>query len=151
MIGCNEDPCGLDCHAHLKRFLPRHSYLSNQFIASTRRNPVLLRLLNAIYHKEIDFQNDRINQTTGPYFFRSAIRSKKEIHLLETELVFPYNKWRSNYRKESPNKCLDPSTNIPVHDCLEKHYPNALAIQHFDLGGSWIPKHLRKIDHGLKR
>lgn len=151
-IGCNEDPCGLDCKGAGGK-----PYLTNSFFAATWRHPVLRRALKDILDDKVDLSSKFINRTTGPYFLRKCIRGdgkKDGVHLLPTQAVFPFLVNGSEYRKAEPNGCLvkgsgskppesEPDA-IPVgkdtwyiRDCLARKYPESLAVYNSGLGGSW--------------
>lgn len=151
-IGCNEDPCGLECKGAGGK-----PYLTNSFFAATWRHPVLRRALKDILDDKVDLSSKFINRTTGPYFLRKCIRGdgkKDGVHLLPTQAVFPFLVNGSEYRKAEPNGCLVKGSGskppeseldaIPVgkdtwyiRDCLARKYRESLAVYNSGLGGSW--------------
>lgn len=140
-IGCNEDPCGLQCKSSKKR------YLSNGFFASVPKHTILKRVIDKILdERSIDYNINTINKTTGPYLLRSCVTHRDDIGLLRTEHMYPFMVNDSRYRKARPNKCLSSNTkgirvdNKALYfekDCLKTHYPKALAIYNSGLGGTW--------------
>lgn len=131
MIVANEDPCGLKCvGAH------EMTYMSNGFFACVPGSQILKRLLNYDVLENIDFGNVHINQETGPYFFRSGMQSKDNIHVIPTEKIYPFMINDSEYRKGTPNQCIQADETL-VHDCLSKIFPESLAVYQSGFGGSW--------------
>jgi LmbE family N-acetylglucosaminyl deacetylase len=130
LIVANEDPCGLKCKgSHGKH------YMSNGFFAAVPGCSILKRLLNYDVLESVDYEEVRINQTTGPYFFRSAFKSSDKIHVIPTEKIYPFMVNDSEYRKGQPNQCVQDEK--VLHDCLHKKYPKSLAVYHSGFGGSW--------------
>jgi mannosyltransferase OCH1-like enzyme len=130
LIVANEDPCKLKCvGANDKK------YMSNGFFACIPGCPTLKRLLNYDSLESIDFENVHINQTTGPYYFRSLMESKDKIFVIDTEKIYPFMVNDSKYRKAKENNCV--TEGKVIHDCLKKKYPDSLAIYHSGFGGSW--------------
>lgn len=131
LIVANEDPCKLNCvGAEGKK------YMSNGFFASVPGCIILKRLLNYDVLENIDFSNVRINQTTGPYFFRSAMKLRDSIHVINTEKIYPFMVNDSEYRKGQPNGCITAGDKL-LHDCLHKKYKKSLTVYHSGFGGSW--------------
>jgi hypothetical protein len=97
---------------------------------------VLKRLLHPATLEEIDFYNVRINQETGPYLFRKGIKAKDNVHVIETEKIYPFMVNDSEYRPAQPNQCITADDKL-LHDCLKKKYPKSLAVYHSGFGGSW--------------
>ena len=127
LIVANEDPCELDCKGNNNK-----KYLSNGFFAARPGTQILKRLLNYDILEKIDWDNIRINQTTGPYFFRSAIKLKDDVLIIPTEKIYPFMVNDSDYRKAKPNKCSD-----NMNNCIKENYPRSLAVYHSGFGGSW--------------
>ena len=82
-VGANEDPCGLRCQDDGK------FYLSNGFFAAVPRHPILARLVDLDFLENINFQDDNINHTTGPFALRAAIKNPKQVKLLPTMEIYP--------------------------------------------------------------
>jgi hypothetical protein len=150
-IGCNEDPCDLDCVGAGGK-----KYLSNSFIATTGNHlsTVMERLLNDTTLGEIDLDNPNLNQTTGPYYLRTGILDPvaDKVALLKTEEIYPFPMTGSVLRPAEPNPFLlrEPSDNsietLPgvwlQKDALQilqaQNRPvMPLAIYHVGLGGTW--------------
>ena len=130
LIVANEDPCGLKCKGGSGH------YVSNGFFACVPGCIVLKRLLHPATLKEIDFYNVRINQETGPYFFRKGIKPKDKVHVIQTEKIYPFMVNDSEYRPAQPNQCITGDDKL-LHDCLKKKYPKSLAVYQSGFGGSW--------------
>lgn len=131
LIVANEDPCKLECVGSDEK-----SYMSNGFFACIPGCSILKRLLNYDTLESIDFDSVYINRTTGPYFFRSAMRQRDKILVLDTELIYPFMVNNSEYRKAEPNQCITVGDKL-LHNCLEKKYKNSLTVYHSGFGGSW--------------
>lgn len=131
IIVANEDPCGLECKGTNGK-----GYMSNGFFACIPGCVVLKRLLHPETQKYIDFENVRINQETGPYFFRLGIKAHDSVHVIPTEKIYPFMVNDSEYRPAQPNKCVG-ADNAVVRDCLATKYKNSLAVYHSGFGGSW--------------
>jgi mannosyltransferase OCH1-like enzyme len=131
LLVANEDPCKLKCvGANNKK------YMSNGFFACIPGCPTLKRLLNYDALERIDYTNVHINQTTGPYYFRSMMESKDKIHVIDTEKIYPFMINSSKYRAAQPNGCIIADDKV-LHDCLHKKYSSSLAVYHSGFGGSW--------------
>jgi mannosyltransferase OCH1-like enzyme len=131
LIVANEDPCDLNCKGNQNK-----KYLSNAFFAARPGSEILKRLLNYDVLSEIDWDSVYINRTTGPYFFRSAIKDKDDVLVIPTEKIYPFMVNESDYRKAKSNECVKPDNTI-LHNCLNKKYPSSLAVYHSGFGGSW--------------
>ena len=131
LIVANEDPCDLNCKGNKNK-----KYLSNAFFAARPGTEILKRLLNYDVLAEIDFDSVYINRTTGPYFFRSAIKDKDDVLVIPTEKIYPFMVNESEYRKAESNECIKPDNTI-LHNCLKEKYPRSLAVYHSGFGGSW--------------
>ena len=77
-----------------------------------------------------------INRTTGPYYFRSGMKTGDKIHVVDTEKIYPFMVNDSEYRPGEPNQCVTEGDKL-VHDCLHKKYPGSLAVYQSGFGGSW--------------
>jgi hypothetical protein len=151
-VGCNEDPCGLECKGANDML-----YLTNSFFAAVQWSKVLERLIADDRLGAIDYNSQYINRTTGPYYLRTGILDAKKdgVLLLETEEMFPFNVNATEYREVHPNTCLSP-TEIPdsinakpgvwlKKNCLAPTraamtaagQKPPLAIYHSGLGGTW--------------
>ena len=131
LIVANEDPCKLKCvGAEGKK------YMSNGFFACIPGCPILKRLLNYDVLESIDFDSVFINRTTGSYFFRSAMKPRDSIHVIDTELIYPFMVNESAYRAAKTNECITSGDKL-LHDCLVKKYPKSLAVYQSGFGGSW--------------
>lgn len=156
-IGCNEDPCKLECVGAPDTSGVPQKYLTNSFFAAVQHSPVLERLLADDELAKIDLTSEYINRTTGPYYLRKGIVDSEDepIFLFETEEIFPFNVNASAYREVHPNICLSPAE-IPdslqakdgvwlKKDCLgplraapaPPGQKKPLAIYHSGLGGTW--------------
>jgi len=159
-IGCNEDPCGLECRSESHGL-----YLTNSFFAAKPGSEVLTRLLDPATLSAIDLNSEFINRTTGPYYLRKGIVDPQADHvvLIDTWKMYPFNKQATPYRPEIPNVCLKiaPSNTEPGFvriantgsylriNCIKYLTDNAatltniqqhgvpLAIYHSGLGGTW--------------
>ena len=143
-IGCNEDPCGLECVG-----AKGEKYLTNSFFAATWRHPVTRRAMRYVLDGDVDLKSKYINRTTGPYFLRKCIRrdgASDRVYLFPTEKVFPFLVNGSEYRPAEKNQCLGAQqpgaiqvkpTVWMIKDCLASKYPGALAVYNSGLGGSW--------------
>jgi len=130
IIVANEDPCGLKCKGG------RGHYISNGFFACVPGCIVLTRLLHPATLGEIDFYNVRINQETGPYFFRKGIKPRDNVLVIDTEKIYPFMVNDSEYRPAQPNQCITKDDKL-IKNCLETKYPKSLAVYHSGFGGSW--------------
>jgi hypothetical protein len=130
LIGANEDPCGLKCKGGSGH------YISNGFFACVPGCMILKRLLHPVTLDKIDFYNVRINQETGPYFFRKGIKPRDNVHIINTEKIYPFMVNDSEYRPAQPNQCITGDDKL-LHDCLKKKYPKSLAVYQSGFGGSW--------------
>jgi len=130
LIVANEDPCGLKCKGG-----PGH-YVSNGFFACIPGCINLKRLLHPASLNDIDFYNVRINQETGPYFFRKGIRTRDKVHVIDTDKIYPFMVNDSEYRPGEINQCISEDDKL-IHDCLKKKYPKSLAVYQSGFGGSW--------------
>jgi len=130
LITANEDPCGLKCKGESGH------YISNGFFACVPGCICLKRLLHPVTLKEIDFYNVRINTETGPYFFRKGIKPRDNVHIIDTEKIYPFMVNDSEYRPAQPNQCITGDDKL-LHDCLKKKYPKSLAVYQSGFGGSW--------------
>jgi len=131
LVVANEDPCKLDCKGAGGK-----PYMSNGFFACVPGCVNLKRLLNYDVLENVDFDSQYINQTTGPYFFRSALSPRDDIVVLDTELIYPFMVNDSEYRKGQPNGCITTGDKL-LHNCLEKKYKHSLTVYHSGFGGSW--------------
>jgi hypothetical protein len=149
-IGCNEDPCELECKGGNGK-----KYLSNSFFAASTMSDVLARILDDNVLAEIDLEDQNINQTTGPYFLRTAIVNPVEdrVKMLKTEEIYPFPMSGST-RPAEPNPYLlraplpnDASIQVnstmwlqknALEDLRTKGRPiQPLALYHVGLGGTW--------------
>jgi hypothetical protein len=110
--------------------------MSNGFFACIPGCIPLKRLLHTATLEEIDFDNVKINQTTGPYFFRSGIKPRDNVHVIPTSKIYPFMVNDSEYRKGAPNQCITGDEKL-LHNCLTEKYPDSLAVYHSGFGGSW--------------
>jgi LmbE family N-acetylglucosaminyl deacetylase len=131
LIVANEDPCGLECNNGDGK-----KYMSNGFFACVPGCINLKRLLHPETLKYIDFENVRINQETGPYFFRLGMKPRDRIYVIHTEKIYPFMVNDSEYRKGQANQCITADDKL-LHDCLSKKYKKSLAVYHSGFGGSW--------------
>lgn len=159
-IGCNEDPCKLECAGAQDANGVPQKYLTNSFFAAIQHSPVLERLLADAELEKIDMASQYVNRTTGPYYLRKGIVDSEDepIFLFETEEIFPFNVNASAYREAHPNTCLSaeevensihaPRRDDPniwlKRDCLDPlrtatpaGQKKPIAIYHSGLGGSW--------------
>ena len=102
-IGANEDPCDLDCEGGNGK-----KYLTNSFFATNKYNGVLERLLDFGRLDAIDFENQYINQTTGPYYLRSGIEDPKadKVFLFKSDQIFPFREQETRYQPAVRDVCL---------------------------------------------
>jgi hypothetical protein len=149
-IGCNEDPCELECKGGNGK-----KYLSNSFFAASKMSDVLARILDDDVLAEIDLEDENINQTTGPYYLRTAIVNPVEdrVKMLKTEEIYPFPMSGST-RPAEPNPYLlkaelpnDASVQVNPTMWLQKNAledlrtkgraVQPLALYHVGLGGTW--------------
>jgi hypothetical protein len=130
IIVANEDPCELNCKGG------NGKYISNGFFACVPGCIVLKRLLHPSTLQEIDFDSTYINQETGPYFFRKGIKPRDNVHVIDTEKIYPFMVNDSEYRAAQPNKCITADDKL-IKKCLQTKYPKSLAVYHSGFGGSW--------------
>ena len=130
LITANEDPCGLKCKGGSGH------YISNGFFACVPGCICLKRLLHPVTLEDIDFYNVRINTETGPYLFRKGIKPRDNVHIIDTEKIYPFMVNDSEYRPAQPNQCITKDDKL-LHDCLKKKYPKSLAVYQSGFGGSW--------------
>lgn len=142
-ITANEDPCGLKCN------VDGMLYMSNSFFGNTIRHPILKNLLQEIVKNKIDFKNDVVSATTGPYFFRSGFENHP-VFLFKTKHIYPFMVYtvdENRSEEDSTHKCVldKPAKNaIKVKDvyvmknCQKRMYPKSLAVFHNGFGASWI-------------
>jgi hypothetical protein len=131
IIVANEDPCGLKCNGKAGH------YISNGFFACVPGCIVLKRLLHPETLDEIDFYNVLVNQETGPYFFRKGIKPRDNVHVIDTEKIYPFMVNDSKYRPAQINQCIN-QDDVIIQNCLSKKYPKSLALYQSGFGGSWI-------------
>jgi hypothetical protein len=148
-IGCNEDPCELECvGAEGKK------YLSNSFFATMQWSPVLERLLKDEELGKIDLDSPAINQTTGPYYLRTGIVDPvaDKVFLFKSEEIYPFPMSGSVQRPPEPNPFLlrevsENSIETTPGMWLQKgalqllqsqgRPIKPLALYHVGLGGTW--------------
>ena len=147
-IGCNEDPCELECGANGKK------YLSNSFIATMKGSPVMERLLDDSKLGQIDLDDQALNQTTGPYYLRTGIVDPvaDKVFLFKTEEIYPFPMSGSVLRPAEANPFLlraasENSIETTPGMWLQKgalqllqaqNRPvKPLALYHVGLGGTW--------------
>ena len=131
LIVANEDPCELNCKG-----VDGKKYMSNGFFAAQPGSLILKRLLDYDVLESIDWDSVYINRTTGPYFFRSAMKSGDNILVIPTEKIYPFMVNDSAYRKAKPNECITSDDKV-LHNCLKEKYPKSLVVYHSGFGGSW--------------
>jgi hypothetical protein len=130
LIVANEDPCKLKCEGGGKK------YMSNGFFACVPGCMILKRLLSKDSLNSIDFESVYINRTTGPYYFRSGMKSGDKIHVIDTKKIYPFMVNDSEYRPGEINQCITQGDKL-LHDCLHKKYPKSLTVYQSGFGGSW--------------
>jgi len=130
IIVANEDPCKLKCVG-----VDGRKYMSNGFFACVPGCLNLKRLLNYDVLDGIDFDSVYINRTTGPYFFRTGLKPRDDVHVIDTTKIYPFMVNDSAYREGQINQCIDDDK--VLHDCLTKKYPKSLAVYQSGFGGSW--------------
>jgi len=131
LIVANEDPCKLKCKGSGGK-----KYMSNGFFACVPGSIILKRLLSKDSLDSIDFESVYINRTTGPYYFRSGMKTGDKIHVIDTEKIYPFMVNDSEYRPGELNQCITEGDKL-IHDCLHKKYPKSLAVYQSGFGGSW--------------
>ena len=144
----NEDPCEFNCVNS-----EGEHYISNSFIASSKKNPILKKILSKKILSNIDLYSTKINKETGPYFVgRNLVKLKDDYHItmIPTKLIYPHG-YKNMYRSRNAfDRCFKYSPNSKMnlelknnHDdsiyiqypCIS--YPNSFIIKHFEVGGSW--------------
>jgi mannosyltransferase OCH1-like enzyme len=153
-VGCNEVPRFKDI-----------DFLSNSFFGATKGNPILRRLLMKSTLDAIDFKSANVAKETGPYYLRSGIHKKDNVHIFPYHYFYPFmEKYGPNeeppYRKSSFNKChgskrtkkrtlrLQHKKGWLEYPC--KKYPKSYALKHWQLGKSWLIDHYY-VREGSKR
>ncbi len=123
-------------------------YVSNSFIASVPKHPILRSMLSKKVLNKIDYFSPRINVQTGPYFlgkFINKFKDKYHITMLHYSLVYPHG-------VEDKCKCvhtrkikLRPTVMLTNREGKKifveypcKSYPNSYFIKHFEMGGTWL-------------
>lgn len=139
---CNEDPCGFECVGKQNK-----RYISNSFIASIPKHPVLKRLLTQL--KSVNFHSPLVNMETGPYYLGKHIKSTDDVFMLDTDIMYPHG-YENKYKTEKPDKCFSyettPDKNITFtkkngekvyleYPCHK--YPDSFGIKHWEVGGTW--------------
>lgn len=139
---CNEDPCKFECLGKQNK-----PYISNSFIASVPKHPVLTKLLTNLKH--VDFHSPLVNMETGPYYLGKHIKSSDDVFMLNSDIMYPHG-YETAYKQEKPDKCfsykLKSDTNVSFkkqngemvyleYPC--RKYPNSFGIKHWEVGGSW--------------
>lgn len=130
IILANEDPCKLKCVG-----ANGEKYMSNGFFACVPGCINLKRLLNYDILENIDFDSVYINRTTGPYFFRTGMIARDDVHVIPTTKIYPFMVNDSAYRDGQINQCIVDEK--VLRDCLTKKYPKSLAVYQSGFGGSW--------------
>ena len=139
-IVSNEDPCDFNCTNKIGQ-----KYISNSFIASSSNNIILDKLLRNLDF--VDFNEDKVNLTTGPYFLGKYLKGTDLITMLPMELIYPHG-YETEYKENNPDKCISyeklpnmleinagDSSVYLEYPCTQ--YPNSIMIKHFEVGGSW--------------
>ena len=139
-VGCNEIP----------RF-KNVPFLSNSFFGSTKKSPILKRLLSKKSLNNIDFSSIYVDQQTGPSFLRTAIKQNDNYHIYPTNYFYPFIEEYSPgveplYRKSNKNKCHSQKKTKKINKRLKgkgyiqypcDKYPKSYALKHWQLGKSW--------------
>tara|TARA_B100001996_G_C18650777_1_gene589320 strand:+ start:416 stop:1222 length:807 start_codon:yes stop_codon:yes gene_type:complete len=130
-------------------------YTSNGFFAATKKNPVLKNALKTSRLDKIDWENEAINEETGPFYWRESMTPSllNKIHVLKTEYIYPmslYETFNHGNGGESDNKCISKKkTADSIKVKLGKHkkvryleipckkYKNSYSVDHFNFGGTW--------------
>ena len=145
----NEDTCEFNCIG-----FDGKRYISNSFIGSTPRNPILRHLLMKKNLNRMNFMEKRVNVVSGPYYLGEQLHTlykTYDVTMLPSRWVYPHGE-KNDYRdRAKPDKCLHTKRTEHTTDTMEKNgktfyieypcksYPRSFLIKHFNAGGSWIP------------
>lgn len=163
IILCNQDKdceplkCGYFHEVNGKSIYKK--YISNSFIACVHHSVYMTRAVCSHKLNKIDFTDSQVDFQTGPSYLRSTFKKSKNIFVLPTHYIYPFNWYEaaganmSLNLKKSNDQCISrKKPKVPYvigTDQLKRKiyvklpcnkYPNSYAIKHWDLGGSWIKK-----------
>ena len=122
-------------------------FISNSFIASVPGYIVIKRLLSKAKLSHVDVLN-AANIETGPYYVRTGIKNSREVTLIPTCFIYPYDiesiwnrgtsKCVSNYRRPGfvRYKFFN-KTYYVKYPCISE-YPKSYMIKQWNIGGTWI-------------
>ena len=154
-IGCNEDPCNppIDCVGNDGK-----KYLSNSFFAAIKGDSVLERLLDDNTLSKINFDDERINETTGPYYLRTGVLNTEQdkVFLFNSDQIYQFNQEATPYKLQPIMNPFVFNKNVPgslkVNDgtyfvpgginLLQMNFlinnNGPLATYNSGLGGTWL-------------
>ena len=136
-------------------------YISNGFICSSPMHPALKRATMTSRLENIDWSCEMINEVTGPFYWRESIKKSDEpfVLVLKSNEIYPmkpYESFGETKSGESTDKCIHKSPNInrvaiylrnsknKVHtrylNLPCKKYKTSYTVDHFDIGGTWLPR-----------
>jgi len=130
----NEEDCGFECFNENGRFI------SNSFIASTKKNPILKNMLAPKILNKIKLK-ERINVSTGPYFLGKYLPDEG-MTMLPTIYIYPEepdgkkNKCYSEKKFKGAN--IKVGDNYMMYPCLK--YPESYLNKVWEMGGTWLKK-----------
>ena len=123
-------------------------YVSNSFIASMPKHPILRSMLSKRILSKIDYCSPKVNFQTGPYFLGKFIHKFKDryhITMLHYNLVYPHDPEEkckcihSRKLKIKPTIMLTNKEGKKIfleYPC--KAYRDSYFIKHFEAGGTWL-------------
>jgi len=163
MILCNQDKncdplqCGYFHNVNGKAVYKK--YISNSFIACVHHSVYMTRAVCSHKLNTIDFTDSQVDFQTGPSYLRSTFKKSKNILVLPTNYIYPFNWYEAAGANlslgitKSFDKCISrkkPKQSYVISKdqigrkiyvklpC--KLYPDSYAIKHWNLGGSWVKK-----------
>ena len=126
-------------------------YVSNSFIASVPRHPIIRAMLSKKVLDSINFYSPNVNVQTGPYFlgkFIDKFKGKYKITMLHYSKVYPHSPSEKckcvhlrNTRKLKLKDIVVLTNKEGKKIYLEypcKAYSDAYFIKHFEAGGTWL-------------
>ena len=123
-------------------------YVSNSFIASIARHPIIRHMLSKKVLEKIDYFSPEVNLQTGPYFlgkFIHKFKNKYDITMLHYNLVYPHSPEEKCKCIHTKKLKLKPTVMLINKDgkkiFLEypcKAYKDSYFIKHFEAGGTWL-------------
>jgi len=123
-------------------------YVSNSFIATIPKHPILRSMLSKRVLSKLDYFSPKVNLETGPYFlgkFIHKFKNKYHITMLHYSLVYPHSPQEKCKCIHSRKLKLKPTVMLTNKEgkkiFLEypcKSYRDSYFIKHFEAGGTWL-------------